>query len=246
MRIGSRPPVAKTAAPTAARPAGAQAKPAAASGAQAQAPIPTTSLMGIPAEEVTPKVRIAIETLMQEVERLRRDVEEMKRRNSNLEKLADEDALLPVVNRRAFVRELSRAMSFAQRYSQPSSVGYFDVNNMKTINDELGHAAGDAALLHVARSLLANIRHSDVVGRLGGDEFGVILSQIGEEAAHRKTVELAEKISAAPVEWEGKTFEVSIAHGNYTFNGAQSEDASDALNAADRAMYAQKKAAAGR
>ena len=85
--------------------------------------------------------------------------------------LADEDSLLPVINRRAFVRELSRAMSFAQRYTQPSSLAFFDVNNMKTINDELGHAAGDAALMHVAEMLLEHVRHSDVVGRLGGDQW---------------------------------------------------------------------------
>jgi len=198
--------------------------------------------MGIPAEEITPKVRVAIETLMREVDRLRRDVDEMKRRNSSLEKLADEDALLPVVNRRAFVRELSRAMSFAQRYGKPSSITYFDVNNMKAINDTYGHAAGDAVLLHVAQTLLANVRHSDVVGRLGGDEFGVVLVQVDEDTAVVKTAELAEKISAQPAVWDGQEIEVSIAHGAYTFTGT--EDAHAALSAADRAMYAQKAAKA--
>jgi diguanylate cyclase (GGDEF)-like protein len=198
--------------------------------------------MGVPADKVTPKVRVAIETLMREVERLRVDVEELKRRNGELEKLTDEDAMLPVVNRRAFVRELSRTMSFAQRYDQPSSLAFFDVNNMKTINDTLGHAAGDAALMHVAMSLLQNVRHSDVVGRLGGDEFGVVLSQVGDEGASIKTEELAEQISSHPVEWEGGNFDVSIAHGYYTFHGAEGAD--DALDAADKAMYLQKKAAA--
>lgn len=243
MKIASRPPVgraAATAAVSSARPAPAAA--ASASSAQTAAPVPTTSLMGIPADEVTPKVRIAIETLMREVDRLRHEVEEMRRRNSNLEKLADEDAMLPVVNRRAFVRELSRAMSVAQRYGEPSSVGYFDVNNMKQINDEHGHAAGDAALMHVADTLLANVRQSDIVGRLGGDEFGVILTHVDEETAARKTAELAEKISATPAAWPGGEVAVTIAYGSYTFSGA--EDADDALHAADRAMYAQKTAAA--
>lgn len=109
-----------------------------------------TSLIGIPTEELTPKVRVAIETLINEVERLRRELDEVKYQNSHLEKLADENSLLPVINRRAFLRELSRDLSFAQRYTQPSSLAFFDVNNVKTFNDELGHAAGDAALMHVA------------------------------------------------------------------------------------------------
>ena len=239
MKIAPRPPAGRPAATASTRQASATASTEAAGGAaKAGAPVPTTSLMGIPAEEVTPKVRIAIETLMREVERLRRDVEEMKRRNATLEKLADEDTLLPVVNRRAFVRELSRSMSFAQRYGKPSSVSFFDVNNMKSINDTYGHAGGDAALMHVAQTLLANVRHSDVVGRLGGDEFGVILVQVDDAVAEAKTAELAEKISAEAAVWNGEAIDVSIAYGHYVFCGE--EDADDALSAADRAMYAQK------
>lgn len=245
MQVTSRPqvrrPAAAAATSAAAKSGQAAAAPVAVAGG-AQAAVPTTSLMGIPAEEVTPKVKVAIETLMKEVERLRQDVEDMKRRNGELEKLADEDAMLPVVNRRAFVRELSRSMSFAQRYDQPSSLAFFDVNNMKTINDTLGHGAGDAALMHVAQTLVESVRHSDVVGRLGGDEFGVILSHVDDAAAHQKTQELADKIKATPVQWQGETFNVSIAFGDYTFHG--SEDASAALRAADEAMYKQKREAA--
>lgn len=239
MKITARPQTHRATAAGGVGAAASAARAAApAAAAPVQAPTPTTSLMGIPKEEVTPKVRLAIETLMKEVERLRNEVDEMRRHNGALEKLADEDTLLPVSNRRAFVRELSRSMSFAQRYGQPSSLGFFDVNNMKAINDTLGHSAGDAALLHVAQTLLDNVRHSDVVGRLGGDEFGVVFSQVEEEAAIRKITQLVEQISSNPVRWREQEFNVSIAHGHYTFHG--SEDASDALIAADKSMYAQK------
>lgn len=239
MKISSRSPVRSAASPKAA----ARAAPAAraASSGVVSAAQPTTSLMGIPTEELTPKVRVAIETLMNEVDRLRRDLDEMKHQNAHLEKLADEDSLLPVVNRRAFVRELSRAMSFAQRYAQPSSLAFFDVNNMKAINDELGHAAGDAALIHVAEVLMEHVRHSDVVGRLGGDEFGVVLAQADEEAALRKTEELAAAINSQPARWNGKEIKVAVAHGQYTFSGQ--EEPSQALLAADQAMYRHKRAA---
>lgn len=241
MKIAPRPPVARTAAPARAGKSSAASAETSAAG-KAAAPIPTTSIMGIPTDEVTPRVRVAIEALMQEVERLRHEVEDLKRNNTSLEKIADEDAMLPVLNRRAFVRELSRNMSFAERYDQPSSLAFFDVNNMKQINDTHGHGAGDAALMHVAKALLANIRHSDVIGRLGGDEFGVILSQIDEDLAKVKTDELAASIEARPIDWDGAEITVTIAHGSHTFHGA--EDVHAALAAADKAMYAQKRATA--
>ncbi|MGZ0190204.1 MAG: GGDEF domain-containing protein, partial [Alphaproteobacteria bacterium] len=111
MKITSRP---QTQRASSSAPAGAVARATHAGAAGGASPVqsvaPTTSIMGVPADKVTPKVRVAIETLMREVERLRVDVEELKRRNGELEKLTDEDAMLPVVNRRAFVRELSRTM----------------------------------------------------------------------------------------------------------------------------------------
>ncbi|MEE8145917.1 MAG: diguanylate cyclase, partial [Kiloniellales bacterium] len=91
---------------------------------------------------------------MAEVQRLRDELERAKKRLNQLEALADRDALTPVLNRRAFVRELSRMMAFTVRYKTPSSVLYFDVNGMKQINDSLGHAAGDAALNHLAGVLV--------------------------------------------------------------------------------------------
>ena len=91
--------------------------------------------MGIPEAEFTPKVRAAIMALMEEVDRLRRELQQTPARIAYLEQLADEDSLPPIANRRAFVRELSRMMSFAERYDTPASVIYFDVNDLKVIND---------------------------------------------------------------------------------------------------------------
>lgn len=198
----------------------------------------TASVMGIPAEEMTPKVRNAIMTLMEEVERMRRDLEQAQRRITELEDLADRDTLVPMQNRRAFVRELSRMISFAARYEIPTSLVYFDVNDLKRINDTLGHTAGDAALSHVADTILANIRESDVAARLGGDEFAVILPNAEEEAAHAKAVQLAAAIQDSPFIWEGRETRIRVAHGAYSFRAG--EDAAKALEEADRKMYAHK------
>jgi len=145
---------------------------------------------------------------------------------------------MPVANRRAFMRELTRVIAFAQRYNLPASVIYFDVNGMKQINDVHGHLAGDAALRHVAKLLGDNIRASDTLGRLGGDEFGVILAQSNQEQANHKAASLAAALAATPLSWEGANIVVSAAFGVYSFSGG--DDAHVAIDAADRAMYRQK------
>src|SRR5205085_8095018 len=120
--------------------------------------------------QLIPEARVALTGLVAERERLREDLAKARGKIASLERLADEDALTPVANRRAFVRQLTRMIAFSHRYGVPASVVYFDINNMKQINDSHGHPAGDAALRHIANVLRENIRGSDIVGRLGGDE----------------------------------------------------------------------------
>ncbi|MBT3791522.1 MAG: GGDEF domain-containing protein [Rhodospirillales bacterium] len=203
----------------------------------------TTSVLGIPEEEFTPKVRDAIMHLLEEVSALRQELQEGKARVSYLEKLADEDALVPVANRRAFVRELSRMLSFAQRYGGEVSVLYFDIDDMKQINDTLGHAGGDAAIMHIAKILSHGVRESDVVGRLGGDEFGAILVNASEKEAREKAESLAKAIAETPLNWNGQQVSMKISIGAYSLQGG--EDASDMLEQADKAMY-DKKSPTGR
>ncbi len=195
---------------------------------------------GLPEAELTPQVRAVLARLAAEGDELRRELAEARAQISQLERLADEDALTPIANRRAFVRELTRMIAFTKRYGVPSSVVYFDVNGMKQINDTYGHLAGDAALRLVAKLLLDNVRSSDIVGRLGGDEFGVILAHTSQEQANRKAAALAEAIGSTPLHWAGADIALSAAHGVYSFSGR--DDAQVAIEAADRAMYRQKRA----
>ena len=220
------------------RPGGAKRRAADASAGAGHQVQDSASVMGIPEAELTHKVRMAIMTLMEEVARLREELNSGRGRIEHLERLADQDSLVPVYNRRAFVRELTRAISMTERYGAPSTVIYFDVDNMKQINDSHGHPAGDAALRHVAETLLEQVRDSDIVGRLGGDEFGVILYQIDADVAQDKSVQLAQEIAKSPVPFNDHELTISVTFGAYTFNGV--EDAGQALAAADKAMYASK------
>jgi diguanylate cyclase (GGDEF)-like protein len=226
--------VATGPARAAARAYGAQA----AASAGPAAPLDLASIAGIPETELTPKVRDALAMLIAEVQRMREDLAQAQQRVSYLEKLADEDSLVPVANRRAFVRELGRLVAFAERYGTRSSVLYFDINGFKRVNDEFGHAAGDAALHHIAQILTANVRESDVVGRLGGDEFGVILAQADADVAAEKAASLARAIETQPLNWEGNALRLTASFGAYAFSG--DVNAGEALERADQAMYAQR------
>jgi diguanylate cyclase (GGDEF)-like protein len=189
--------------------------------------------LGIPEAELTPRVREVIAGLSSEIAHLRA-------RLGSLETVADQDSLLPILNRRAFVREMSRIMAFGERYELTTSLVYFDLNDLKTINDTDGHAAGDAALRHVATVLATNIRKSDVLGRLGGDEFGVILPKADKALADKKAGALARLLTTQPFLWQGRVRTLAVAYGIHTL--AKGDDPEQAIAAADKAMYVVKRA----
>jgi diguanylate cyclase (GGDEF)-like protein len=197
------------------------------------------TILGIPEAELTANVRRGIEQLLEEVDRLRRELEIRQEQVSRLELLADEDPMGTVLNRRAFVRELSRMMSFAERYGAPSSVIYFDLDGMKAINDGFGHAAGDAAIRHVVETLKDNVRGADIVGRLGGDEFGVVLTHTDESIGLNKAEELAQLIAATPIRCGEATVTVRVSYGVCAFQGE--EEPAAVLDRADKQMYRLKR-----
>ena len=199
------------------------------------------SILGIPEDEFTPRVRDAIMGLMGEVDNLRRELSLTRARLDEMEKAADQDQLLPLLNRRAFVRELTRYIAFTGRYNMPASLIYFDLNHFKEINDTHGHAGGDAALKHFAKTLMAHVRDSDCVGRLGGDEFGVLLTYADQKTALKKADVLAEALRAAPTLWNGREITVSFSYGAFELKAGDNADT--AIARADEAMYAQKRAA---
>jgi diguanylate cyclase (GGDEF)-like protein len=189
--------------------------------------------LGLTEAELTPRVREVIAGLSSELAHLRARLE-------SLETVADQDSLLPILNRRAFVREIARLMSFADRYDLTASLVYFDLDDLKVINDTDGHAAGDAALRHIAALLAGNVRKSDIVGRLGGDEFGVILPKADAILAEKKARSLMKLLNAQPLLWQGRLRGLNVSYGVYTF--AKGDDPEKAIAAADKAMYAAKRA----
>ena len=186
---------------------------------------------GLAEAELSPAVRAVLDGYRAEIERLNRRVAEV-------ELLADRDALTPVLNRRAFMRELQRTIAFCERYETTASLVFFDLDGFKSVNDQYGHAAGDAALLWVAGVLADHVRESDVVGRLGGDEFAVILAQAPQDAARSKAASLAAAIHDQPVVFQGRTIQIRTSYGVRCFE--KGVDAAALLAEADAAMFLRK------
>ena len=167
---------------------------------------------------------------------LRRELRTLRLQIGELERLADSDTLTPLLNRRAFLREVERGIARVARHGTPVAVMIADLDGLKAINDGAGHQAGDAALLHVGYALKAQVRALDVVARIGGDEFGLVLEDLDAEAAEAKAHGLAASIAAEPV--DGQAVSISIG---YTL--VQPGDSIDSIIArADAAMYTRKRA----
>jgi|SRR5215217_228813 len=207
--------------------------------AQQAAPMDKAAFLGLGETDLTPAVQGAIRTLLTEIDDLRGEVGRLKGRLSEVEGLADRDVLTPLLNRRAFVRELNRVAAFGARYGTPASLVYFDLDGFKTVNDRFGHAAGDAALKTVAQRLLAHTRETDVVGRLGGDEFAVILVQADLETANAKAESLKRAIESTPVDLGDWSAPLRVSYGVRAVEpGADPETA---LAEADARMFVRKK-----
>jgi diguanylate cyclase (GGDEF)-like protein len=183
-------------------------------------------------------VPMELVTLLAEIERLNGELKAERARADALAASADTDALTQVFNRRGFDRELTRTLSYIQRYWTRAALIYVDLDGFKPVNDTHGHAAGDAILKAVADALKANVRASDTVARLGGDEFAVILWNLSEADAAAKALALEGAVAQAAVAWDSGTISVGASIGLAMLGP---DDAlADVLAKADRAMYARK------
>jgi diguanylate cyclase (GGDEF)-like protein len=209
-------------------------------GAQVRAqPADSTEFLGVPEGELTPAVKAALQTLITEIDDLRGEVGRLKARLAETEDLADRDALTPLLNRRALMRELGRIRTFAQRYGAPASLVYFDLDDLKGVNDRFGHAAGDAVLKAVAERLVSQVRESDLVGRMGGDEFAVVLAQADQAVAEAKAAALVRAIEAQPLQFGDWTAPIHISFGVREIT--QNLEPEAIVAEADAAMYAKKR-----
>lgn len=176
--------------------------------------------------------------LVTENESLSSEIARLRLRVLELERAADTDPLVPIYNRRAFMREVARAQTVMARYDMLSSIVFFDLNGFKSINDRFGHGIGDQLLLKTGKVLLDGVRDCDMVARLGGDEFGILLFKTDPRVAHAKASTLACRISEQTVDMPTGDVSVTAAWG---VAPCEADDTPEQILArADRAMYMAK------
>jgi len=176
----------------------------------------------------------------------------IKAKNDALEvlnQLAHTDLLTSIPNRRDIYNQLERSVAVSSRHNLLAAVIMLDLDGFKQINDNFGHEAGDAVLIETAHRLKSKIRSEDIAGRLGGDEFIVILNHIEsiESKTDTFTVRMSDELIqtiSKPIQYKGKELNVSASIGIRMF-GDKKEDAESIIHDADAAMYRAKRAGKG-
>jgi len=165
--------------------------------------------------------------------RLHRDEQEMRR-------LASFDSLTGLLSRHAFFDNANNYVSLAKREKKSFSVLIIDLDHFKLINDRYGHPAGDAVLKLFADVVNSVARRSDIIGRLGGEEFAVVLPSTRSSEALEFAERLHHAINQAVLKFNGSAILYSVSIGLAEFDKASGEDIDDLLARADLALYKAK------
>lgn len=164
----------------------------------------------------------------------------LKARVAELERLVVRDTLTPVFNRRHFMDELGRWCWRTRRYGGDYGLLFIDVDNLKAVNDRYGHLMGDAVLIKIANALMACVQQSDLVARMGGDEFAVLLDNIPADQISGKAASITQVVGQLGLSTGEGRLQPTISVG-FTALEANVKPA-ELLLRADRSMYAAKQA----
>jgi diguanylate cyclase (GGDEF)-like protein len=167
------------------------------------------------------------------------DLTERKRAEQQMEYQAYHDALTGLANRRLFQEHLTLAIALAQRKRRPVAVLFLDLDHFKVVNDSLGHTMGDTLLREIATRLRNSVREGDVVARVGGDEFTIVLQELDKKEDAAAMAQRVLRIVAEPIDVEGQRLYVTTSIG-ITVYPDDGEDAETLLKNADNAMYRAK------
>ena len=185
------------------------------------------------AEEDAPKAADA-ERLADENALLRASMAAMRERLGELEDLADRDELTGLPNRPRFLSEVERVVAHANRHGTPAALLYIHLEAIGQINDRHGRLAGDVALSHVARLLSGLIRSTDLLARIGDEEFGLILDHLDHNSAIETAERLARCIAAHPLDLGAASLPVAATIGTATILPGDSLE--EVMERADRNM----------
>lgn len=171
---------------------------------------------------------------------LQREIAEYKRVAAEIRKISLRDELTGLYNRRGFITLAEQQLRAAKRAKSQIMSVFIDVDDLKGINDTLGHKEGDKVLIDTATILRATFRESDILARIGGDEFAVLTSDVTELSKEVFSLRLQQGID----DWNGREFrqyQLALSWGAATYVPESSLSLDQLISAADELMYAQKK-----
>lgn len=174
-----------------------------------------------------------------------KDVTDSRRQQKMVAHQAAHDPLTGLVNRAEFEKRLDRAVRSAREFEITHALLYLDLDRFKVVNDSAGHAAGDELLKQISSLLSGQLRERDTLGRLGGDEFSVLLSHCPPEKSIKVANILIDAIREYRFVWESKTYQVGVSIGVVSIN-ADATNKIDLMNQADQACYSAKDLGRGR
>ncbi|PHR65183.1 MAG: hypothetical protein COA51_06180 [Idiomarina sp.] len=154
-------------------------------------------------------------------------------------KIAHLDELTELFNRRAFFEQGALLLAQNKQLEKPSCILMIDLDHFKSINDQFGHAAGDACLRHVAEIIRRTMRERDVAARIGGEEFAIALADVDRQQAEMISQRLVERIAAQSFHFDGRDIELTVSLGGI-LSARSTRSLDDLLNDADAALYAAK------
>jgi diguanylate cyclase (GGDEF)-like protein len=165
---------------------------------------------------------------------------EVRQMEAELERIAFSDALTGLPNRRATLSRFHEELTRADRRNEKFALMVLDIDHFKNFNDTYGHQWGDTVLKHVARTLAAAKRNEDVMGRIGGEEFLILLTGLDENVAEDAANRLREKLAALPIVAAGTGVTVTISAGLAVFP-MDGRDWESLFSVADARLYAAKR-----
>jgi len=188
--------------------------------------------------DLTQDARETIDDMLVFAASAKRQLVRKDRRIRSLEEMALTDELTGLANRRAFQKSLTKVLAASKRHGEGGVIAYIDMDGFKTVNDSFGHQAGDMLLRHVSALLIDQVRETDLVARVGGDEFAMVLVRAEPEAGAARARDISDTLNASQVYFKGNPIPVQASVGIEVYEPNASVD--ELMARADARMYQSK------